>query len=200
VRADRVGGGARQKTSSSLGSAGLPAAAARRDGGGVDGPRARAVEDLAVQGSPSASGAPADRVGGGDRQTTSSSSSSGGASMPPRGEGQPAATTAPMRAGESAPGRPGGVDAPETDFAARATGRAAAETGRNSRRSPRPSFGDGMTARAPGPNDGQNRKPENPGCLITVSARVPRRRQKVNATNSSTNSQKVNKQPAAQPQ
>ena len=55
------------------------------------------------------------------------------------GEGQPAATTALM---------PGGVDAPETDFAARATGRAAAETGRNSRRSPIPSFGDGMTARA----------------------------------------------------
>ena len=86
---DRVadgGGGDRQTTSSSLVSAGLlPAAAAARrgGGGGVDG--LRAVEDLAVQDSPGASAAPADRVGGGgDRQTTSSSSSSSGAFMPTR--------------------------------------------------------------------------------------------------------------------
>ena len=108
------GGGDRQTTSSSLVSAGLlPAAAARRGGGGgVDG--LRAVEDLAVQDSPGASAAPADRVGGGgDRQTTSSSSSSSsGAFMPTRATAARDDRRRSTFAGETGPGLPRGGDGP----------------------------------------------------------------------------------------
>ena len=109
------GGGDRQTTSSSLVSAGLlPAAAAARrgGGGGVDG--LRAVEDLAVQDSPGASAAPADRVGGGgDRQTTSSSSSSSsGAFMPTRATAARDDRRRSTFAGETGPGLPRGGDGP----------------------------------------------------------------------------------------